>query len=129
MLTKWLSAKLCDDLGRNVQSIGLILVFVLCQVVGIMCALPDVAIAEQPASFVQDVMVCPMDGTLMCPPSAISSPERQEKQGSAADVDHAAILSATSLGLLKRAMPTLGSSSSTVPIVPISISSSSVLRI
>lgn len=113
----------------NVQSIGLLLLFVLCQVVGTMCALPDVTIAEQPASFTEDVMVCPMDGTLMCPPSAISSPERQGKQGSAVDVDHAALLWTTSLGLLKRSMPTLRSSSSAVSVVPISISSSSVLRI
>lgn len=129
MLREWLSIKLCDDLGRNAQSIGLIVVFVLCQVVGTMCALPDVASAEQPASFTEDVMVCPMDGSLMCPPSAISSPERQGKQGSTLHVYHAPLLSTASLGLLERGMPTLGSSSSIVSVVPISINSSSVLRI
>ena len=113
----------------NMQSIALVLFFVLCQVIGAMCVLPDLSVAEQMASLVEDVMVCPMDGTIMCPPSATSSPERQGKHGSVADVDHATLLPAPSPDLTMPGIPTPCSRSSALSIVPISVGSSSVLRI
>jgi hypothetical protein len=113
----------------NVQSIALVLFFTLCQVIGTMCVLPDLSIAEQMTSLVEDVMACPMDGTIMCPPSATSSPERQGKHGSVADVDHATLLLVRSPELTMPAIPTLCPPSRALSIVPLSISSSSVLRI
>ena len=113
----------------NMQSIGLVLFFVLCQVIGTMCVLPDLTIAEQMASLVEDVMSCPMDGTIMCPPSVTSSPERQGKHGPVLDVDHATLLLAPSPDVTMPAIQTLCFRSSALSIVPISIDSSSVLRI
>jgi len=113
----------------NVQSIWVVLVFVFCQVIGTMCVLPDVSIAEQPASLIEDVMVCPMDGTIMCPPSATSSPERQGKRGSIGDIDHTTLFLTASLDFTTQSIPMLCPRSRALPIVPISISSSSVLRI
>ena len=108
------------------------LLFVYCQVIGVMCALPEISMAEPGAFLVGEHMVCQMDGTVMCPPSAVSSPERQVKQGSAVNIVHAAILLDTSIDLtipLVPTVPTLCSRSSVLSIVPISIGSSSVLRI
>jgi hypothetical protein len=113
----------------NMQSIGLLLFFILCQVIGTMCVLPDLSIAEQLTSFVEDVMTCPMDGTIMCPPSVTSSPERQGKQGSAADVDHATLLLSPSIDVAMLSASTPCPRRSVLSIVPLSISSSSVLRI
>ncbi|WP_447601337.1 hypothetical protein [Nitrospira sp. Nam80] len=111
----------------NAQSIGLVIFFVLCQVIGTMCILPDISIAEQMVSLVEDVMTCPMDGTIMCPPLATSSPERQGKPGSVPDVDTMALQH--SLDLATNFASVLCPRSIALSIVPLSISSSSVLRI
>ena len=87
------------------------------------------AIAEDVVALVDDVMTCPMDGTIMCPPSATSSPERQGKHGSAADVEQATFLPAPLPDLTMPAFSTLFQRGSVSSIVPLSISSSSVLRI
>jgi hypothetical protein len=113
----------------SVQSIGLVLFFVLCQVTGAMCVMPTVSLGEQPASLIGDVMVCPMDGTVMCPPSATSSPERQGRQGSVEDIDYATPFLTASLDSTTRAIPTLCLWSRALSIVPTSIGSSLVLRI
>jgi hypothetical protein len=113
----------------NIQSIALVLFFTLCQVIGTMCVLPDMSMAEQPVVLVEDVMTCPMDGVISCPPSAISSPERQGKHGSAGDVDHATLFLTPSLDLTMSGISTLSHRSSASSIVPVSIGSSSVLRI
>jgi hypothetical protein len=110
------------------QSIALAFFFT-CQVIGMMCALPDLSIAEQQASVVEDVMTCPMDGTIMCPPSVTSSPERQGKHGSVAEVDHATLFRAPSPDPAMPVIPMLCHRSNALSIVPLSISSSSVLRI
>jgi hypothetical protein len=98
-------------------------------VIGTMCALPDLVEAEETAILVEENMACPMDGTVMCPPSAISSPERQLKQASAIQVDLASLLSSAVTILPTAPDPTPWSWSSVLSIVPISIASSSVLRI
>ena len=113
----------------NVQSIALVLFFALCQVIGTMCVLPEVSIAEEVAAFVEDVMTCPMDGTIMCPPSVASSPERQGKHGSVADVGHATFLLSLSIDPVTLPIPTLCPGSRAFSIVLTSIGSSSVLRI
>lgn len=107
----------------------LALLFTFCQVIGIMCVLPDISMAEQGAFLVEEHMVCPMDGTVMCPPSAVSSPERQVKHGAAATVDQAAIQLSSSNDLTIPFVQVFLSWSSAYSIVPISIGSSSVLRI
>jgi hypothetical protein len=80
-------------------------------------------------SLVEEVMVCPMDGAITCPPSVVSSPDRQGKHGPFADVDHAALFLTRTPDLTMPAIPTLCPRSSALSIVPISIGSSSVLRI
>jgi hypothetical protein len=78
------------------QFISLVILFTFCQVIGTMCALPDLAEAEETAILVEENMACPMDGTIMCPPSAISSPERQLRQAAAVHLDLAPLLQAQS---------------------------------
>lgn len=103
--------------------------FLFCQVIGVMCAIPDFAMAGEDTILPEEEMVCPSDGTIMCPPSATSSPERQVKNGLTLDVDHAPTLLVSAAVLTTPSVPMLWSWSSAFSIVPISIGSSSVLRI
>lgn len=107
----------------------MILVFALCQVIGVMCAVPDLSEGYETASLIEDRMACPMDGTNMCPPSLTSSPERQVKNNAVAEVDHALIPVGSPAILAGRSIQTTRSLSSAYSFVPISIKSSSVLRI
>ena len=76
----------------DTRYVALVLVFVLCQVIGTMCTLPDLSVAEETAILVEEGMACPMDGATMCPPSFTSSPERKIKNSTVMDVDHETIL-------------------------------------
>jgi len=105
------------------------LVFVFCQVIGAMCALPDLSVAEGVALFVEEEMTCPMDGTTMCPPSAMSSPERQVKNGAAADADQASAVPCVLRIFTNPSAKPQWSWNNDFSLVPLSISSSSVLRI
>lgn len=109
--------------------VALVIAFTFCQVFGAMCALPDLSVAETTAILAEEGMVCPLDGTIMCPPSITSSSERQIKNSMVMDVDHAMILVSPSAVLTVPSVPTLWSWRSAYSIVPISIGSSSVLRI
>ena len=111
------------------QYFALVFLFTLCQVSGAVCPLPDLSVAEGAALLVEEGMACPMDGTTMCPPSLTSSPERQIKQYLVSDVDHATTLLSSAAALTFQCTPTLLSVSSACSMVPISISSSSILRI
>lgn len=115
--------------GIDVRPAAILLVFVFCQVVGLMCAVPSVALAGEPMAVLEEPMGCPMEGTLICPPSAISSPERQVKNGAVAATDQVMILQNPSIDLTLLSVPTPCSRRSVLSIVPISIDSSSVLRI
>lgn len=115
----------------KVRTISVVLFFALCQVIGTMCAVPDLSLADDVAQLAEDMthMTCPMDGTIMCPPSAMSSPERDVKPGVAVDLDQTPELPA---GVVSFSVPQASSPwswSSASSIVPISIASSSVLRI
>jgi hypothetical protein len=81
------------------------------------------------AMLIEENMHCPMDGTIMCPPSAISSPERQLKSGEPIDLDDVSIPLNLMTSLGRTVTPTPWSWSSVLSIVPVSIASSSVLRI
>lgn len=113
------------------QSISLVLLFAFCQVIGTMCAVPDLSLADDIGQLAEDMsaMACPMDGTIMCPPSAMSSPERQIKHSVAIDLNQMPVL----LGPVAVAVHFVTSVpwcwSSASELVPISIASSSVLRI
>jgi hypothetical protein len=109
--------------------LSLLLFFTLCQVIGTMCAVPDAAAAGKNAALVEDSMVCPMDGTIMCPPSLTSSPERHMKSGGAADLDHAPIVLSPPVAHRIPCVPSPWAWSRVFSIVPLSIASSSVLRI
>jgi hypothetical protein len=116
---------------RRVQElhVALVLVFVFCQVIGTMCALPDLSVATDEVSFVEEGMACPMDGTTMCPPSLTTSPQRHTKNSMVSNVDPAPTLLSVSAPLTHPSVPALWFRSSALSIVPISIESSSVLRI
>jgi hypothetical protein len=115
----------------DMQSITLIVFFALCQIIGTMCAVPDLSLADDVAQLAEDMsdMACPMDGTIMCPPSAKSSPERQLKHSVAIDLNQTPVLLAPVAAIT--AFPTSAPWCwiSTSEIVPISIASPSVLRI
>jgi hypothetical protein len=124
--------ELVGPMIRQVNTLYFFLVFLfftLCQVVGTVCPLPDLSVAEGAALLVEEGMACPMDGTTMCPPSLTSSPERQIKHNFVSDVDHATTLLGSAAVRTVQCTPTLSPWSSACSIVPISISSSSVLRV
>ena len=116
---------------RRVKMLYVVLVFffTLCQVIGTTCALPDLSVAADAALLVEEGMACPMDRTTMCPPSLTSSPERQIKHSMVSDVDHAPVLVSVSTALTSPFVTAYSSGSSVLSLVPISIGSSSVLRI
>ncbi len=66
----------------------MVVLFVLCQVMGLMCALPDVSAAGDNAVISDEVMACPMDANLMCPSSLASSPDRRAKSSAVMDMKH-----------------------------------------
>ena len=114
----------------NTQYLFLVLFFfTLCQVMGTVCPLLDPSLAEGAALLVEEGMACPMDGITMCPPSLISSPERQIKHSMVMDVDHATILLSPAAVLKVPSAWMLWSWSSDFSLVPLSMSFSSVLRI
>lgn len=115
----------------NMRLIALVLLFAFCQIIGTMCALPALSMASDEVQLAADMnhMSCPMDGTMMCPPSATSSPERQLKHATAIDFDHEPLPIKTVAILGTVPIPTPWSWSSVFSIVPIFIASSSVLRI
>lgn len=124
--------KICGPsffLSRKALYLTMIGFFVFCQIIGFMCAVPDVSLASETSVSSENAMTCPMDGTIMCPPSLTSSPERQIKQTLVADVDHTAILLTPAAVLAVPSAPTLWSWSNAYSNVPVSIGSSSVLRI
>lgn len=113
----------------NTQYFALVLVFALCQVIGTMCTLPDLSVAEGAALFVEGGRACPMDGPTICPSSLTSSPERKIKNSMVMDVDHGMIPLSPAAVLTVPLASTLWFWSSESSIVPLSIASSSVLRI
>ena len=132
VLIQTLSTKLVFSDMRTqskIRFIALVLFFAFCQVIGTMCALPDLSLAEDTASLIEAGMVCPMDGTNMCPPSLTSSPERQVRSSMVSDIDQASMLLSIATTLMAHSVSTPWSGSNACSIVPISIASSSVLRI
>ena len=113
----------------HVRYMALALLFTFCQVIGSMCVMPDLSQAQE-TTVIEDRMACPMDETIMCPPSLTSSPERQVKLTGVSNTDQAVNLHGlVSFGLTDRVSPVSWFGSSVLSIVPISISSPSVLRI
>ncbi|MDI3467732.1 MAG: Thioredoxin reductase [Nitrospira sp.] len=121
----WLLAKV------KMRFFSLILFFALCQIIGTMCTVPDLSLADDAARLAAEMrhMACPMDGTIMCPLSAVSSPERQSKPQTTTDLHQIAVLFSAVIAFA--VFPTFESLSwnSASEFVPISIASSSVLRI
>lgn len=113
----------------HVRYMALALLFTFCQVIGTMCAVSDLSERPETAILIEDRMACPMDGNVMCPPSLTSSPERHIKQSVVLGVDHAAILPGHAVIPTVRLAGMRWFRSSAHSIVPISIESSSVLRI
>lgn len=109
--------------------VTLVFLFVFCQVIGAMCALPNLSVAEESAILAEEGMACPMDWATMCPPLLTSSHERKNTNSMVMNVDQETILPSLADMLAASSAPTLWSGSSVLSIVPISIGSSSVLRI
>jgi hypothetical protein len=110
--------------------ITLALLFTFCQVIGAMCAVPDLSERHATAILIEDRITCSMNESAMCPPSLTSSPERQTKPILFADADHSPVLNNAAASVLTvRSAPQPRSGSNALSIVPISIESSSVLRI
>jgi len=109
----------------------MILVFVFCQVIGAMCDLPDLLLPEDAAVLAEDMngMACLMDGAIMCPPSLVASPERQVKKSMIVIFDPVVPLARCPEVPKSVSLEMIWSWSSAYSSVPISISSSSVLRI
>ena len=101
----------------------------LCQVIGTTCALHDLSVAAGAALLVEEEMACPMAGITMCPPSLTSSPERQIKTTMVSNVDPAPVLLSFSAARTSHLVSTPWFWSNVGSIVPVSIGSSSVLRI
>ena len=113
----------------HVRYMTLVLLFTFCQVIGSMCVMPDLSQAQDIA-FTEDRMACPMDGNVMCPPSLTSSPKRLVTSILLTNADHLSALHCADVTVTTdRSSPAPWSRSSALSIVPISISSSSVLRI
>ncbi len=113
----------------QIRHVVLSFFFALCQVIGATCALSDLSMAADTALLVEEGMVCPMDGTTMCPPSLTTSPQRQIKHSMVSDIDPAPILLSVFASLTHPSVTVPWFRSSGLSIVPISIDSSSVLRI
>lgn len=109
----------------------MVLVFAFCQVMGAMCSVPDLSWADDMPQMAGELShaACPMDGTIMCPPSLTASPERQIKTSMVVVADP--VLSLVSRAEVPAAVSLEMSESwsSAYSLVPLSISSSSVLRI
>lgn len=115
----------------KMQSFSVVLLFALCQIIGTMCTVEDLSLADDAAQLVEEInhMACPMDGTLMCPPSAVSSPEQQLRQAATTNLDQTPVLlNAVTASTVSSTLES-SSWSSASGFVPISIASSSVLRI
>lgn len=113
----------------TMKYVALVLLFTFCQVIGSMCTLPDLSMAEEATTMMEEHVACPMDDTIMCPPSLTSSSARQLKNSDVTGVNHATIL--LSLGAVATVLPapTQCFRSNVCSIVPLSIDSSPVLRI
>ena len=116
---------------RRVTPIYCALVFLitLCQVIATVCTLHHLPATAGAALLVEEGMACPMGETTMCPSSLTSSPERHIKHSMVSDVDPAPVLFSVSTALRSPSIPAPWYESSVLSIVPISIGSSSVLRI
>lgn len=109
----------------------MVLVFAFCQVMGAMCTAPDLSLATDVEKLAEDLshMTCLMDGTFMCPPSAVSSPERQLKHAATIDLNQTPVLLGSVAPVTAVSISGPWSWDSASSVVPISIASSSVLRI
>jgi len=96
-----------------------------------MCALPDLSLADDVAKLAEEMshMTCPMDGTIMCPPSVSSSPARQLKHAITSDLNKMPVSIGATAVVIVVSISRSWSWSRASSIVPISIASSSVRRI
>jgi hypothetical protein len=121
----WLLAKV------RMRFFSLVLLFTLCQIVGTMCTVPDLPLVDDAAQLAEEMnhLACPMDGVLMCPPSLTASAERQVKNSMVVVGDP--VVSLVRGPKVPKSVPLemIWSWSSAYSSVPLSISSSSVLRI
>lgn len=115
----------------HTRPIAFVIIFAICRVAGVMCTLPDLSPIQETMSLVEgrSGMMCLVGDALMCPPAVTSNPERQAKDNVTLDKDHSQNV--------VTAVPTthqfwdhkIRSGNDVHFLIPISIASSSVLRI
>lgn len=125
MMNRWRITK------ARIRSFCLVLFFTLCQIVGVMCTVPDLSLAGDAGRLAEEMghIACSMDGAIMCPPSAVSSPERQLKPAVTIDLNQTLVLQSAVIASTASPISEYVSRTSASAFVPISIASSSVLRI
>jgi len=113
------------------QFFSLVLFFTLCQIIGTTCTVPNLSLANDTTQLAEDMstMACPMDGTTMCLPSAVSSPERQPKHPAPADLNQIAVPLNPVAAFTAPSILEFLSWRSASEFIPISIASPSILRI
>jgi hypothetical protein len=123
-MSGWILAKV------RMRFFSVVLLFALCQIVGTMCMVPDLSLANDETQLAKGMnhMACPMDGAIICPPSLTASPERQIKNG-VVMIDPVPSLVNHTEAPASVSGEMISSWSSAYSLVPLSISSSSVLRI
>jgi hypothetical protein len=97
-----------------------------------MCTVPDLSLAGDAGRLAEEMghIACSMDGAIMCPPSAVSSPERQLKPAvTIVDLNQTPVLQSAVIASTAFPIAEYVSWTSASAFVPISIASSSVLRI
>lgn len=117
------------DSRMNLRYISVVLIFVMCQIVGVMCAMPDVSLADEGVFLSEDMTGCPMDGNFMCPPSLTSSSDRAAKNGWASTAEQSLHAADSALLWDGRITRVLTGSDSSPPIVSLLSVSFTVLRI
>ncbi|MGC4098183.1 MAG: hypothetical protein QM706_13795 [Nitrospira sp.] len=115
----------------RIRSFSLVLFFAFCQIVGTMCTVPDLPMADDAGRLAEQMghMACPMDGTIMCPPSAVSSPERKLQHAASMDLNQTLVPRSPVMASTDFPIFEYVSWDSASVFVPISIASPSVLRI
>jgi len=115
----------------RMRSFTLVILFAFCQIAGAMCTVPDISLFEDTAQLVEEMsgMACPMDSSIMCPPSLTASPERQIKHAMVDEANPVLSLIHHPIVPTDVSVEMIWSWSSAYSLVPLSIGSSPVLRI
>lgn len=114
---------------QHIKNLSLLLFFLLCQVMGPMCGAPEVSSAAKDTVLAEGSMACTMHESFMCLPSLTSSPDRHAKCSGSLYLEQMPASCAIPSAQDRDSVAPPRAWSSVLSIVPVSIASSSVLRI